>query len=461
MYSPRPNRHLLIGLFFLLLLAHCQTKKSSPPVEAPKTAVFDPPIPETISYLAGPITFKLQEIQDKINQKLDPVLVGKETEDGRLKGIISFRVKRLGSVQVQYADHQVNLSAPLQMWLTKPFSKDTTPPKKPFCSLHVRFKSTLNVTPNWRLACQTKFTDYEWIVRPQVRLLGKEFSMDKLAQRILEKHRSSIESAVDSAVYNNLRLDDLVKPIWHDIQKPLLLSRDYGLWLVPKPISVASGPISGNSQQLTIPVRIALKTKTDLKPRPPVYPKTPLPLLQKQEHLSQTSDLHLMSFISYADINRMLELTVNNRNKKLAMGSITIRKVSVHGDQRLLVVKADVDGMLDETVYLRGRPAFDTLTNRLKIENLDFDTNKGNTDTERHNSLRKLLESLLTVSLDKEITQLPQKINKAFELADAGKRTDLGIQSFRFTPQRIAIRPDGIQALIKVKSTVKLTVNNL
>lgn len=461
MNSSRPTCHLFIGLCLLLLLAQCQTKKSRPPEAAPKVAAFDPPIPQTISYLAGPITFELKELQEKINKELDPVLVGKATKDGRLKGIISFRVKRLGSVQVQYVDHQVKLSAPLQMWLTKPFSKDTTTPDKPFCSLNVRFKSTLNVTPNWRLACQTKFTDYEWIVRPQVRLLGKEISMQKLVQNILEKHQSSIESAIDSAVYKDLRLDELVRPIWRDIQKPLLISRDYGLWLVPKPLSVAAGPITGNSQQLTVPIRIALETKTDLKPKSPVYSKTPLPQLQKREQLSQTSDLKLMSFVSYADINRMLALTVNNRNKKLAMGSLTIKSVSVRGDQGLLVVKADVDGLLNKTVYLRGRPAFDTLTNELKIENLDFDTNEDNTDTEGYKALRTLLESLLTVDLDKDIAKLPQTINKAFEKAKASKRTDLGIQSFRFTPQRVAIRPDGIQALIKVKSNVKLTVNNL
>jgi Domain of unknown function (DUF4403) len=452
----------LICLFILVLLAQCQTKKSGPP----EAQGFDPPIPPTLSYLAGPITFKLDELRAKINQDLDPVLMGAETEDGRVKGLISFRVKRLTSVDVQYVDHQVKLSAPLQMWLTKPFSKDTTPPKKPFCALHVRFKSTLSVTPNWRLACQTKFTDYEWIKKPEIRLLGGGISLEKLVRNILDKHRTAIESAIDSAVYNELRLDELVRPIWRDMQKPLLISRAYGLWLVPKPISVAAGPISGNRQQLTVPLRIALRTETELKPSTPVSSKTPLPRLQKRDHLSQTSDLNLMSFIPYADINRMLALTINNQNKKLALGTITVNHVSVSGSQHSLIVKADIDGLVNKTVYLKGIPAFDTLTNVLKIENLNFTTEAGEVSTSRNedsvwkNGLRTLLESILTVRLGDDIAKLPQTINEAFETAEAGKGTDLGIQSFRFTPQRIAIRPDGIQALIKVRSTVKLTVTN-
>lgn len=451
-----PSHYSFIALGLIGLLAQCQTKKPEPP----KAEGFDPPIPQTMSYVAGPVTFQLTELQEKINKELDPVLVGNQSKDGKTKGIISFRVKRLGPVQVEYANQQIKLSAPLQMWLTQPFSRDTTPPKNPFCAIHVHFKSPLSVTPNWRLASRTNFTDYTWIVKPKV--LG--FSLTQLVQNLLEKHKTAIEMAIDSAVYQELRLDKMVAPIWHDMQTPLLIDKDYGLWLTPRPVSVAAGPVSGDGNQLTTPIRIALETKTELKPKSPVHARTPLPLLQKRDEVSQLSDLHLMSFIPYADINRMLALTV--RNKKLALGSLTIKHLSVYGGQHSLIVKADLDGLMDGTVYLRGKPTFDTLTNTLKISNLDFDAASGNilsksTGAVWHNGLRKLLEELLTIRLGDDIARLPQTITKAFEKGGAGKKTDLGIQSFRFTPQKIAIRPDGIQALINVKSVVGVKVNEL
>ncbi|GAB4010941.1 hypothetical protein GCM10028808_23180 [Spirosoma migulaei] len=451
-----PSHCYFIALSLLGLLTQCQTKKP----DAPKAEGFDPPIPQTMSYVAGPITFQLTELQEKINKELDPVLVGNQSKDGKTKGIISFRVKRLGPVHVEYADQQIKLSAPLQMWLTKPFSRDTTPPKNPFCAINVNFKSPLSVTPNWRLASHTNFTNYTWIVQPKV--LG--FSLTQLVQNLLEKHKTAIEMAIDSAVYKELRLDKMVAPIWHDMQTPLLIDKDYGLWLTPRPVSVVAGPVSGDGKQLTTPVRIALETKTELKPTSPVHARTPLPLLQKRDEVSQLSDLHLMSFIPYADINRMLELTV--QNKKLALGSLTIKHISVYGGQHSLIVKADLDGLMDGTVYLRGKPTFDTLTNTLKINNLDFDAASGNilsksTGAVWHDGLRNLLEKLLIIRLGDDIAKLPQTINQAFEKGGAGKKTDLGIKSFRFTPQKIAIRPDGIQALINVESKVLLKVNQL
>ncbi|GAB2565410.1 DUF4403 family protein [Spirosoma areae] len=451
---------LLVSVAALLMLVQCRKAKPNPP----RAEGFDPPIPPTISYVAAPITFQLRELAEKINSELDPVLIGNETEEGKAKGIISFRVKRLGPVQVQYADEQIKLSAPLQLWLTKPFSRDTTPPKRPFCALQVDFKSPLRVTPNWRLASKTTFTGYRWIIQPKIRLLGNDITLTKLVQRILEKNQAAIENAIDSAVYTDLRLDELVKPIWRDMQSPLLINRDYGLWLVPKPISVAAGDITGTKTSLTTHLRIAFETTTELKPKPPVHAKTTLPLLQKREQVSQLSDLNLLSFIPYADINRMMALTL--KNKKLALGSLTIKSLSVYGAQRSLIVKADLAGLVNDVIYLRGRPVFDTLTNALRIANLDIDATRTDALSTAakpvwHDGLIKVLEPLLTISLGDDIAKLPQAIDKAFEEGGPGKKTDLGIKSFRFTPRKVAIRPDGIQALINVKSNVAVQVKQL
>jgi hypothetical protein len=65
------------------------------------------------------------------------------------------------------------------------------------------------------------------------------------------------------------------------------------------------------------------------------------------------------------------------------------------------------------------------------------------------------------MSLGDDIAALPQTIDKAFETGGPGKKTDLGIKTFRFIPQQIAIRPDGIQALIKVESKVGVKVKQL
>jgi hypothetical protein len=140
---PSGRIQLPFALAMLLFMTQCQHINTEPP----NTQGFDPPIPPMISYLAGPITFQLRELQDKINRELDPVLVGKDSKEGKKGGILSFRVERSGPVHIQYINQQILLSAPLQLWLTKPFSSDNTPPKKPFCALKCQLSEPTKCDP--------------------------------------------------------------------------------------------------------------------------------------------------------------------------------------------------------------------------------------------------------------------------------------------------------------------------
>jgi hypothetical protein len=171
-----------------------------------------------------------------------------------------------------------------------------------------------------------------------------------------------------------------------------------------------------------------------------------------------------MSSIPYTAINQVLA-TILKEPKKMALGLLTINKATVYGNQRDLVVKTEVSGLVDGVLYLRGRPTFDTLTKTLIVKNLDFDTSTGDELTKFsesiiHRGLQRLLSDWLTISLGDEIAKLPAKINEAYEKGP-GKTTDLHIKEFRFVPQQIAIRPDGIQTLIRVQSRVALQIQQL
>ena len=458
-------RHSLLFInIAILLLLLTQCRQVSPP--PPTAQGFDDSIPPTISYVAGSVVMPLRELEDKINQELDPVLVGKKPA-GREKGsLFAFRVIRSGRVQIHYENQQIRFSAPLQLWLLTPLSGREASQNRPFCSLQVHFQSPLTVTSNWRVASQVKFTNYEWIEEPQIHLLGKAILLTKLVRNVLDRYQSAIESAINSAIYEGLKLDQIVGPIWQDMQKPLLIDRQYGLWLLPRPVSIEASPVQGNSQQLITPLRIAFQTRTALSPSQPAYSPTSLPLLQKRAQLATTSDLHVLSFIPYTDINQMLARQIGQQPIKLAWGALTIRKATVYGSQRSLIVKAEVSGLLDGTLYLRGRPAFDTLTKTLKVNDLTIDVATQDVLPKLaglvvNKSLLSVVGKLVVMPLDDEIAKLPQVINKAFEKGGAGAKTDLTLQNFYFNVPKLAVRPDGIQALIRVTSNVSVQVKEL
>ncbi|GAA4405891.1 DUF4403 family protein [Nibrella viscosa] len=452
------NRQLLYGT--ILFVCACQRVNPEPP----PAEGFDLPIPTTRSYVAGPVSFRLRELETKINEKLDPVLVGPKTIEEAKKKLFSLRITRSGPVQTQYTNQQVRISAPLQIWLLTPLSRDTT--GRPFCSLKVRFQSPLSVSSDWRLASQVKFTDYEWIKPPEINLLGIKISMENFVQKVMENNESRIESAIDAAVYENLRLDKMVAPIWRDIQKPLRINREFGLWLIPNPIGVTAGPIRGNNETISVPLQITFETETELQRESPAPSKRPLPQLQKKADLSQTSELYLMSSIPYQDINEMLQQALNGKDVKVAKGLLSIKEASVYGGQHALIIRTELSGLLNGTVYIQGRPRFDTLTNTLGVTNLDFATGTKSIlprkiGADIQEEVCDLLEKLLKISLGDELAQLPQKIDAAFDRSRASRKADIDLSQFRFVPQKIAVRPDSLQALIKIKSNVAVEVKNL
>jgi hypothetical protein len=459
--NTRLNR-FLIGLLALGLLTHCQKVRPKPPVPEQ----YDQLIPPAPSSLAGSITFKISELEKKINEELDPVLVGKRSPSGKTGSFFPFRVARSGPVRVQYENEQIKLSTPLQLWLTTPFNGSRVPPGKPFCSLQVNFKSPLSITPNWRPNSKVSFTNYKWLVKPGIRVLGKEIPLTNLAEKLLSNYQSSIETAIDSAIHSELRLDQLVKPVWLSIQKPLLIDKAHGLWLTPMPTRVLSGPISGNARHITTHLQIILDTRTSLTPTTPAYTKRALPALEKLDRVNRFSDLHLLSFFPYTDINRLLKQMIGEQPKKMALGLLTIKSASVYGSHHALIVKTEVSGLIDGTVYFRGRPVFDTLTKTLRVEGLEFDADSDDVLPRVagwivHDSLLKLVSALLTISLGDEIARLPKTIQEAFEKGEAGRKVDLGINAFTFTPRKIAIRPDGLQTLIHVRSKAIVRVEKL
>lgn len=461
------QRTIYLTLYFIALTAliGCRKVKTNHPL----AQGYDTAIPATPSYLTGPITFDISALEKKINDALDPVLVDEETMKGRRGEKWHLRVERMGPVQLRYANQRVTFAAPLRIWIDNPLRlrKRSDRKNQATCALRVDFQTPLAVADNWRLATKASFVRYEWIEKPRVRVLGININVTKLADRMLTKRRTSIELAIDSAVHNGLRLDRQVLHLWRDIQKPLLLShRPDSVWLVPHPNSITAGPILGNSRTITIPLRIGFQTTTQLGTRPVVKPASRLPRLHKVPYLPDTSDLQILCFVPYADLNRILERTLRGHTIGMKHGSLTVKNASVYGSQRAVVLKTEVSGSVNGTLYLKGKPSYDTINHVLRIQQVDFDVETeemllSTADWLLHDTLRDTLQAALTIPLQKQILQFPQKIETAFLRSKASKKTTLDIATFRLVPQRMAVRPDGLQVLIRIESKVNLAVKRL
>lgn len=461
------NAQRITGLFFwivaIALVGSCKRVRSEPPVDQ----VFEPAIPDPISYVSGHVTFKLRDLEYKINHTLGDVLVSEETFEGKKGQAWRFRVERTGPVRLHYANQKVSFSAPLQVFYSNPIGLSRKRKQRTLCALAVNFVSPVSVESGWRLTMRSRFENYRWIQKPTVQILGLKIGITKLADTILQKRRSEIEAAIDKAVHNELRLDRQVSRIWRDMQKPLRIGRKpEEIWLIPRPFSIAVAPIYGNAEQITVPLQIAFRVDTKFGPRPVVETTERLPRLLRHPRLPEASRLHVLAFIPYSDVNRVLARKLDQQKLNLAGGNLAVKSATVYGNGPWLVVRTEVSGAVNGTLYFRGQPRYDTLTNTLRVKNVDFDVDTrerlfATADWLLHDHLRDTLQSAMVVPLRHQIDQLPGKIETAFARGKVGRKTALDVESFRLVPQRLVVRPDGIQVLINVESTVDVFVKRL
>ncbi len=298
-------------------------------------------------------------------------------------------------------------------------------------------------------------------------MFGLKIGITKLADSILSKRKADIETAIDKAVHNELRLDRHVRHIWRDMQKPLRISRQpEELWLIPRPFSVAAAPVFGNAQRITVPLQIAFRVDTHVGTVGTALPIERLPRLLRRPKLPGASPLQVLAFIPYADVNRVLTRTLTEQKLDLAGGYVNMKRVTVYGNGRSLIVRTDVSGAVNGTLYFRGQPRYDTTTNTLRVQNVDFDVDTkerlfATADWLLHDHLRDTLQAVLVVPLRQQIDELPGKIETAFARGKVGRKTALDVDAFRLVPQRVVVRPDGVQVLIKVESKVDIFVKRL
>ena len=463
------KRWHLLELFVLLIgfigVYGCKQVKTNAPVQE----AFEPAIPDPVSLVAGNLTFNISDLEEKINQSLSTTLVHEDTFEGNAGEAWKLWVERTGPVRIRYENRRVYFSAPLQVWYSNPINlhKRENRKSRPLCALAVNFNSPVGVGPSWQLVTKSTFENYHWTQEPKVKLLGIKIGVKKIAETVLDKRRADIEHAIDIAVHDAVHLDKEVRKVWRDLQKPLRIAKQpENVWLLPKPFSVAAAPVFGNSHQITVPLQIAFRVATKLGPEPVVDTLERLPRLQQRGHLPEAARLSVLAFIPYQDVNNVLDRTLSKEKMNLAGGNLTIKKATVYGNGRRLVVKIDVTGAVKGLLYLHGQPVYDTLQNTLRVDNVDFEVDTkeklmASADWLLHDNLRDTLQSVLVVPLRREIASIPGKIEAAFARAKVSEKTDLDIESFQLVPQRIVVRPDGVQILIKVRSKVAVKLKEL
>lgn len=481
--SKKQNQYSLLILFFVLILffgmSSCKDKSEN---TSPEILPFDEAIKHQISFLEVPIAFRVEQIEDKINEAIKGTLYTDQSFEDKDSDGLKIRIKKVESIKIVVKDNFMYYSIPLHIWVSKRmvktriFGKKIEKTKEVDFSLRIKLRSEINLNKDWKLETKTTYTGIEWIKKPKVKLLGINFDLAGLLENQLLQKKNDLERVVDKATLNLKVIEKEVSKIWTKIQEPILIEKKItnGTWLLAEPIQIEASKIEGKDNQLFITTRLKTLLRTVVAKKQGEKPKVKfkdLPPLKQNNSLSHKNNdfiLHLKGELPYKAVNDLLTkkikdtvLVVLNTDYK-----IKIKNAEVFGSGQKLFMKLAVTGDVNSTIYLSGTPRFDSLNNSLHFDNFDYDLRSEEyllsvADWMLKTTVKEEIQKLLILPMDNYVKQLPDIIQTALSKGKTGKTALFDLRDFELSPRFIQIDKDHVRIYVKATGKVGIEIIKL
>ena len=470
---------VVLIIFFSFSISSCKDKKED---ISPEILPFDEAIEHQISFLEVPIAFKVEQIEQKINQAIKGTLYADQSFEDKNSDGIKIRIKKVESIKISVSDNFMYYSVPLHIWVSrrvvraKFFGKKIEKTKEMDFSLRIKLRSEINLNKEWKLETKTKYTGIEWIKKPKVKILGFNFDIAGLLETQLIKKKDDLERVVDKAASNLKVIEEEVSKIWTKIQEPILIEKKVtnGTWLLAEPVEIEASKIEGKEDELFITTRLKTFLRTIVIKKRGEKPKVvfkDLPSLRQNTSLNSAQndfELYLKGELPYEAINGLLDkkvkdtvLVIPNTDYK-----IKITDVEVFGSGKKLFMKLIVKGDVKSTIYLSGTPRFDSLNNSLHFDDFDYDLQSEEyllsaADWMLKGTVKEEIQKLLILPMDNYVKQLPDIIQKALSKGKTGKAALFDLKDFELSPRFIQIDKDHVRMYVKATGKVGIEIIKL
>ncbi|HUI46357.1 MAG TPA: DUF4403 family protein [Nitrospirota bacterium] len=222
---------------------------------------------------------------------------------------------------------------------------------------------------------------------------------------------------LDDTVVNSDFIRERASAAWEALQYPIPLTDNLALLLNPQAVHVS--PSSAQNEQgdeFTVVIGLVARPRI-------ITNNTPHPSAPPVPHLSTApseSSFHiaLESELSYQFVGSELAKRLEGQVFTRGDNRIRIGNVKVFGSGESVILQLRVTGTINGTIYLKGTPAYDALSRRLYIRDLDYTVETRQVlvkaeDWMFHTRLRKSLEDAAKWDIGNRIDGLSGLLTKA------------------------------------------------
>ncbi|UWX56791.1 DUF4403 family protein [Chlorobaculum sp. MV4-Y] len=329
------------------------------------------------------------------------------------------------------------------------------------------FSTPISLDRNWRLRTRFRIVDVRWEEEPVVKIgpFCKNIRAD--VDSLLTGNSRGLTALLDSEIHKAASLSPTIGEVWHDLQKPIVLTRKpLPVWLRFRCNSI-TGNIALNRRAIVCNTRIrtSMRMLTDTTA---MLPPTPLPRFRQtpRDSISTISDVNFYSLAPFASINRHLNDFFMNRSFSRSGYDIVVRSVEAYGSSSGLSVAIMTDRDLKGHVIMSGRPRYDIPTDTISIDNFNYSLDTGQPVVRTgelllHDAIRDSIATRLDVQIGSFVNRLPQIITSAVSRAKASRTIDLTIDSLTIRKCDIRVGRNNIYLLVNATAKNALRIKRI
>ena len=332
------------------------------------------PVPSTISL---PVEMKVTALEALLNRQLTGLLYADTSLDNNGGDNIMVKAWKKDNIKIGFENGQFIYRVPLKLWIKagwkiSQFGISLSDYRELNAEIALKFRSSVVVNKDWSVTTVTTSDGYDWITKPTLKIGPVDLPITFIADMIIKYNTKTINSAIDAGLTQSLDLKTTAKEAWVEVQKPMLLSEEYGLWLRISPKSVSAMPVTGGKGIIKHTSSIQGVAEIFTGKQPPSKINNVLPELTTATKLSDEFLANVVSYISYDYLDSITRLMLVNTSYTYEKKKITITGISVYGNESRMIIATDVTGSINGKLYFSGLPMYRTSDSSIILKDLQF-----------------------------------------------------------------------------------------
>ncbi len=442
---------LLVILFF----ASCK-RKAKVNAEKPETIVMAPEFNGETSTINIPIVLTIPELEKTANQVVSGIIYKDESYTNNNNDDLKLVVSKSQNITISANKNELFFDVPLSIWakirkeiLGVELSEDTD------FEMVMKFKTSLNVTSDWNFKTKTTSLGYKIVKDPTIKLGPLVIPITSLVTAALDDQIDDITKILDEEVQKQLNLRKIVQDHWELIQKPVLLDKEYRTWLRVQPQQFTISPIEGNKQQVSFNIGVNSIIDVFSGDQPDFTINKIIPSLIINEKPEDEFHLSIASELSYDQANQLIKDNIVGFTYQYKKKVIEVADAKIFGNGDKLVMEATFIGDVEGTLFFTGKPAYDSVTHSMFIDDLDFDVKSKKAVLKVANWLlkgtfKKRMADHMRIGLQEEIDKITDLVKKSLKENAISNNVNIDLEIDKVVPRGMFVTEEMMRILIEI-----------